>query len=293
VNTLRNAIAAGQFYPANETRLRQQIEQCFLDKRGYGVIPSVQKKQGPLKGLVVPHAGFIYSGAIASHAYGRLAEQGFGETFIIIGPNHTGMGSGVSVMTQGSWETPFGQVPIDKDLAARLATGIVDNDSTAHIYEHSIEVQLPFLQFIGKNKDFSFIPLCMMMQDYDTAREVGEILATVLQNSSKQVILIASSDFSHVGFNYQSNPPEGIRVDEYAKQQDALAIHDILSLNPRQLIQTVEEHSISMCGYGPVAAMLTAVKKLNAQKAELLKYGTSYEVHPDTSCVGYGAVMVT
>jgi AmmeMemoRadiSam system protein B len=292
VNAIRNAIAAGQFYPANKTRLRQQIEHCFLEKRGYGAVPSVQKKQGTLKGLVVPHAGFIYSGAIASHAYSRLAENGFGETFIILGPNHTGMGSGVSVMTQGSWETPFGEVPIDEDLAASLATELIDKDSTAHLYEHSIEVQLPFLQFIAQNKSFSFIPLCMMMQDYDTAREVGEILAIAIQDSPKHVILIASSDFSHAGFNYHSNPPEGIRVDEYAKRQDSLAIHDILALNPRQLIQTVEKHNITMCGYGPVAAMLVAAKKLHAQKAELLKYGTSYEVHPDTSCVGYGAIMV-
>jgi AmmeMemoRadiSam system protein B len=292
VRPKRNAIAAGQFYPANETRLRQQIEQCFLDKRGYGAVPFIQKKQGPLKGLVVPHAGFIYSGAIASHAYGRLAEHGFGETFIILGPNHTGMGSGVSVMTQGFWETPFGEIPIDEDLATSLAAGIIDKDSTAHIYEHSIEVQLPFLQFIAHNKNFSFIPLCMMMQDYDTAREVGEILARVIRDSHKHVILIASSDFSHVGFNYQSSPPDGMRVDEYAKQQDTLAIHDILALDPYQLIQTVQEHNITMCGYGPVAAMLVAVKKLNAQTAELLKYGTSYEVHPDTSCVGYGALMV-
>ena len=256
------------------------------------MVPSVQKKQGTLKALVVPHAGFIYSGAIASHAYGRLAEQGFGETFIILGPNHTGMGSGVSVMTQGSWETPFGEVPIDEDLASSLVTGIIDKDSKAHLYEHSIEVQLPFLQFIAQNKHFSFIPVCMMMQDYDTAHEVGEILGMALQDSPKHIILIASSDFSHVGFNYQSSPPGGIRVDEYAKRQDERAIHDILALDPRQLIQTVEEHHITMCGYGPVAAMLVAAKKRNAQKAELLKYGTSYEVHPDTSCVGYGAITV-
>jgi MEMO1 family protein len=293
VNTIRNAVVAGQFYPGNEKNLRKQIEQCFVEKRGFGSIPIIQKKDGSLKGLVVPHAGFIYSGAIASHAYGRLAEQGFAETFIILGPNHTGMGSGVSVMTKGSWRTPFGVVPVDESLAASLATGIIDHDASAHTYEHSIEVQLPFLQYIANEEGFSFVPVCMMMQDYETVQEVGEIIAKAVQESKKKIVLIASSDFSHAGFNYHSQPPEGMRVDEYAKKQDDLAIKEILALEPRQLIQTVETHNITMCGSGPVAAMLVAAKKLGANTAELLKYGTSYEVHPDASCVGYGAIVIS
>lgn len=293
VNAIRNAVVAGQFYPGNEKTLRQQIEQCFLDKRGFGSLPTVKKEHGILKGLVVPHAGFIYSGAIASHAYGRLAQQGFAETFIVLGPNHTGMGSGVSVMTKGSWKTPLGVVDLDEALAQSLATGIIDQDTSAHTYEHSIEVQLPFLQYIAQGRRFCFVPLCMMMQDYETVQEVGEIIATAVQRSTKKIILIASSDFSHAGFNYQSQPPKGLRVDEYATKQDALAIKEILTLEPRQLIHTVEMHNITMCGYGPVAAMLVAAKKLGAHTAELLKYGTSYEVHPDSSCVGYGAIVVS
>lgn len=293
VKMIRDAIVAGQFYPGTEKTLRKQIEQCFLEERGYGSIPSLKKQGVDLKGMVVPHAGFIYSGAIASHAYGRLAETGFGETFIVLGPNHTGMGSGVSVMTTGAWRTPLGTVPIDETLAVALATGLIDTDSTAHSYEHSIEVQLPFLQFIAEERVFSFVPLCMMMQDYTTAEEVGNILATVIQQSEKKIVLIASSDFSHAGFNYHSQPPAGLRVDEYAKKQDTLALQQILALNPRQLVDTVEEQNITMCGYGPVAAMLVAAKKLGATTAELLKYGTSYEVQPGSSCVGYGAIVVS
>jgi MEMO1 family protein len=293
VKTLRNAVVAGQFYPGTEKNLRRQIEDCFLEKRGYGKLPVVQKKRGPLKGLVVPHAGFIYSGAIASHAYGRLAEAGFAETFIILGPNHTGMGSGVSVMTEGAWKTPLGTVSIDEDLAGSLATGIIDQDSSAHTYEHSIEVQIPFLQYISQGQHFQFVPNCMMMQDYDTIQDVGDIIANTIQLSKKNIILIASSDFSHAGFNYHSAPPSGVRVDEYAKKQDALAIKDILSLNPKRLLETVEQYSITMCGSGPVGAMLLAAKKLGVTTAELLKYGTSYEVHPDSSCVGYGAIAVS
>ena len=293
VKTIRNAVVAGQFYSGNEKSLRQQIEDCFFDKRGYGKVPMIQKVPGTLKGLVVPHAGFIYSGAIASHAYGRLAEQGFAETFIILGPNHTGMGSGVSVMTEGAWKTPLGMISLDESLARSIATGIVDQDATAHTYEHSIEVQLPFLQFIAQDRNFEFVPVCMMMQDYETVQDVGNILAKAIQNSKKKIILVASSDFSHAGFNYHSAPPLGMRVDEYAKKQDTLAIKDILALNPKQLIETVEQHNITMCGYGPVAAMLLAAKKLGATTVELLKHGTSYEVHPNSSCVGYGAISVS
>jgi MEMO1 family protein len=293
VKTIRNAVVAGQFYPGTEKNLRQQIEECFLDKRGFGPVPVIKKAGGTLKGLVVPHAGFVYSGAIASHAYGRLAEQGFADTFIILGPNHTGMGSGVSVMTEGAWKTPLGAVDIDEPLAKFLATGIVDQDASAHTYEHSIEVQLPFLQFIAQGRKFELVPVCMMMQDYETVQDVGAILAKVVQNSKKRIVLIASSDFSHAGFNYHSMPPQGMRVDEYAEKQDALVIKDILGLDPRKLIETVETHNITMCGYGPVAAMLLAAKKIGARTVELLKYGTSYEVHPDSSCVGYGAIVVT
>ena len=290
---IRNAAVAGQFYPGSEKNLKQQIEECFLDKRGFGEIPSLKNIRQPLRGLVVPHAGYVYSGAIASYSYACLAERGFADTFIILGPNHTGMGSGVSVMTEGAWRTPFGIVPIDSSLAQTISTGIIDKDTTAHTYEHSIEVQLPFLQYIARGRKFNFIPICMMMQDYDTIQEVGALLAEVSQKSKKNIVLIASSDFSHAGFNYQSAPPQGMRVDRYAEKQDTFAIQSILALDPKGLIKTVEEHNITMCGYGPVAAMLFATKKLGATKAELLKYGTSYEVHPDSSCVGYGAIAVT
>ena len=186
VETIRNAAVAGQFYPGNEKNLKQQIEECFLDKRGFGTIPSLKKVGHNLKGLVVPHAGFVYSGAIASHAYARLAEQGFADTFIILGPNHTGMGSGVSVMTEGAWKTPLGTVPLDSSLAQTISTGIIDRDATAHTYEHSIEVQLPFLQYIARGRKFEFVPVCMMMQDYETVQEVGAILARSYLRNQKR-----------------------------------------------------------------------------------------------------------
>jgi AmmeMemoRadiSam system protein B len=292
-NRTRNAVVAGQFYPGTERHLRQQIEECFLSARGPGVLPTMTEKTPRIMGLVVPHAGYVYSGAIASHSYNALATHGFAETFIILGPNHTGMGSGVSVMTEGSWKTPLGTVAVNTSLGKMLQTGIIDSDERAHAYEHSIEVQLPFLQYSAKSRSFDFVPICMMMQDSQTALEVGEILASAVRKMKKTVTIIASSDFTHAGFNYQSMPPEGMRVDKYAERQDRFAIEQILAMDPAGLVRTVEDHEITMCGYGPVAAMLSAAKKLGAAKAELLKYGTSYEVHPNSSCVGYGAIAVS
>ena len=289
---IRNAVVAGQFYPGTETSLNQQIQECFLDTRGVGKLPEISHGKKNIKGLVVPHAGYIYSGAIAAHAYFQLAQNGFADTFIILGPNHTGAGSGVSVMTEGTWKTPLGEVPINTALAETIHTGVVDKDDNAHTYEHSIEVQLPFLQYIAQKKTFDFVPICMMMQDYDTASEVGTILADVIKNQEKTTVIIASTDFSHAGFNYMSAPPVGMRVDDYAEKQDKLAINKILSMNPESLIKTVHDNNITMCGYGPVSTMLVATKKLGATKAELLKYGNSYEVHPSTSCVGYGALTI-
>jgi len=287
---IRKAAVAGQFYAGSNQSLRQQIEACFLDARGPQTLPKISSGQKNIRGIVVPHAGYIYSGAIAAHAYYHLAQNGFAETFIILGPNHTGVGSGVSVMTEGTWETPLGEVPINETVAKQLGTGMIDTDNSAHTYEHSIEVQLPFLQFIAPK--FDFVPICLAMQDYETSQEVGNILAAAVKASPKNIVIIASSDFSHAGFNYMSMPPPGMRVDEYAEKQDKLAIDQIIQLNAEGLINTVYKHSISMCGYGPVASMLVAAKQLGAQHAELLKYGTSYVVHPGSSCVGYGAIMI-
>jgi AmmeMemoRadiSam system protein B len=292
LNKIRKPTAAGQFYNENEASLKQSIEECFLDDRGPKSLPKLVHGNKRIKGLVVPHAGYIYSGAIAAYSYHYLTKNGFADTFIILGPNHTGMGSGVSVMTEGSWLTPLGIVPINNKLSKHLWKDIIDKDENAHMYEHSIEVQLPFLQFSAGNKKFDFVPICMAMQDFETANEVGKIVADAIKNTDEKIVIIASTDFSHVGFNYMSMPPEGMRVDEYAKKQDKLAIDQILKINPEGLINTVQNNNISMCGYGPVAVMLTAAKTLGASKVELLKYGTSYEVQPSSSCVGYGALAI-
>lgn len=289
---IRTPAVAGQFYDSSEESLKHTIENCFLDERGPKSLPKISKGDKDIKGLVVPHAGFVYSGAIAAHSYHFLANNGFSNTFIILGPNHTGMGSDISVMTEGEWMTPLGNTKINEILAKQLQRDIIDKDDNAHKYEHSIEVQLPFLQYIVGNKNFDFVPICMSMQDKETAKEVGKIIADIIKDTEEKIVIIASSDFSHAGFNYMSMPPEGIRVDEYAQKQDKYAIDEILNLNPGGLIDTVQNKNITMCGFGPVASMITASKLLGGDKAELLKYGTSYEVQPSTSCVGYGAIAI-
>lgn len=289
---VRKPVVAGQFYDGDKADLEQNIKTCFLDKRGPGKLPEITSGEKSVKGIVVPHAGYIYSGAIAAHSYHYLSNSGFADVFILIGPNHTGMGSGVSVMTEGDWETPLGRVSINESLAKQLCKEIIDRDESAHMYEHSIEVQLPFLQFSAKDKRFDFVPLCMSMQDFQTSKEVGNIIADVIKKSEKKIVIVASSDFSHAGFNYMSMPPAGMRVDEYAEKQDKLAIDQILHMDPAGLIDTVHKNNITMCGYGPVAAMLAAALTLGAKQVKLLKYGTSYEVHPGSSCVGYGALAV-
>jgi len=289
---IRKPAVAGQFYDSAKNQLEQTIKNCFLDERGPRSLPKIGKEKQKIRGLIVPHAGYIYSGAIAAHSYHNLSINGFADSFIILGPNHTGMGSGVALMKEGVWETPLGKITINQELADQLLKDIIDNDDNANKYEHSIEVQLPFLQYCAGEKKFDFVPICMAMQDYETSREVGEIIANVIKKSDKKIVIIASSDFSHAGFNYMSMSPSGMNVNEYAKKQDMLAIEKILNLETEQLINTVHQKNITMCGYGPITAMLNAAKKLGASKAELLKYGTSYEVHPGSSCVGYGAITI-
>jgi len=289
---VRKPSVAGQFYDADKENLLKTIEECFQDDRGPGSIPKISNKEENLIGVIAPHAGYIFSGSIAAHSFNKIADNGFADTFIILGPNHTGMGSPISSMTKGSWMTPFGNVPIDKNIANKITKEIIVDDNNAHMSEHSIEVQIPFLQYISDEKEFSFVPINMGMQDIKTSKEIGDIIYDSIIDSDKKIMIIASSDFSHMGFNYMTMPPEGIRIDEYTKNQDDKAIEKILKLDSEGLIKTVEDENITMCGYGPVAVLITVAKKLGCKKAELLKYGTSYEVHPGSSCVGYGAISI-
>ncbi len=277
---MRSPIVAGQFYAGTKPALLKQIEQSYTSQHGPGKVPRL--KAGPRKiiGLVSPHAGYMYSGPVAAHGFSRLAEDGRPGSFVIVGPNHSGAGSGVSMMDAGKWSTPLGEVQIDEELAEgiKLASEIIDVDPVAHEYEHSLEVQLPFLQHLfGEVK---MVPICMMLQDARTAVEVGDAIAKA--SAGRDAVVIASTDFTHY------------ETQESAMGKDKKVIDKILSMDPRGVVRTVDEESITMCGYGAVAAMLQAAKKLGAKRAELLKYATSGDTAgPMEQVVGYASIALS
>jgi AmmeMemoRadiSam system protein B len=287
---MRRPVVDGQFYAASKNDLRTQIEQCYKHELGPGKLPKItDSPKRNVKGLVVPHAGYPYSGPIAAHSYNKLAEDGLPESFIIVGPNHSGFGSMVALTTE-DFNMPFGKVKIDQPLAKLMWKGIIDNDIDAHSREHSIEVQLPFLQYL--KQDFKFVPITLAMQDYKTCKEVGEIIAEAIKKSGRDVVVIASSDFTHCGLMYGQVPPSGMNAGKWAADQDKKAINAILNLDPKGLLRSVRQFDITMCGYGPIITMLTATKELNASKSDLLKYASSYDIHPADSAVGYGAIAI-
>ncbi len=285
---MRYPAVAGAFYEGTKASLLRQIERCYTSPLGPGHLPEPQKGERKLLGLVCPHAGYQYSGPVAAHSYAALARDGVRASYIVLGPNHYGTGAPIAT-SRHDWETPLGPVPIDVALLKAVAKPPVEDDVAAHRHEHSIEVQLPFLQHLSH--DVKFVPVCMAFQEYEIAAEVGELVAEAVRD--RDALVVASSDFSHVGMSYNQIPPRGKTAPEWAKEQDAKALERILVLDPKGLQDRVARDDISMCGYGPVTAMLVAAKKLGAREAKLLKYGSSSDVSGDTDmAVGYGAVAV-
>jgi hypothetical protein len=262
--------------------LKRQIEKCFLDQLGPGKLPEVEEKGARrIVGLVCPHAGYMYSGPVAAYAYYELALDGKPEVVILLGPNHMGYGSGLAIMKEGSWRTPLGDVEIDTETADKILkeTNILDVDEVAHSYEHSIEVQLPFLQYLYGNY-FRIVPIAFLMQDLTSSREIGEAIAKALENKSS--LIVASSDMTH----YEPY--------EIAKKKDLTLIKTIEELNEEKLYSVIEAYRVSCCGYGPVAALVVAAKLLGVKEAKLLCYRSSGDVIGDySSVVGYAAISFT
>lgn len=285
---MRYPAVSGAFYPSNPEKLRRTIEECYLDARGPGKLPKVNPK-GPRKiiGAIVPHAGFVYSGAVAAHVYEKIAFDGLPDTFILLGVNHTGLGAPIAVTTE-DFSTPFGTVKNNRELSLKLRRNIIEEDLWAHKEEHSIEVQLPFLQYLSE--DIKFVPICIGVCDFDSINQLGKILGEMLKD--KDVVIIASSDFTHCGFAYQQPVPRTMNAGQYAYAQDKFAIEKIFALDAKGLLDVTEEKNITMCGRAPVSAMLIATKYLGATKAELLKYSTSYDVTQDVNAVGYAGIVV-
>src|SRR6266699_2563942 len=285
---MRYQAVAGAFYERSRDALLRQIRECYTHPLVPGRPAEVRAGPRRLVGLVVPHAGYVYSGPVAAHSYAALAADGWPQSFVIFGPNHHGQGAPLA-LTEHDWQTPLGIAMADKGLHDALSKPPLEDDILTHRDEHSIEVQLPFLQSL--HEAVSFVPICMAFQEYEVAAEVGGLVADAVKG--KNVMMIASSDFTHAGVQYNQMPPRGMTAPEFAKAQDAKAIEKILALDPKGFSARVAQDDISMCGYGPVAAMLTAAKRLGATQAKLLKYATSSDTSGDARiAVGYGAIAI-
>lgn len=265
----RKPAVAGQFYPASSQDLSRQVE---------GFIRTDAEKEDAI-GIVSPHAGLIYSGMVAGEVYSQINMP---HTVILIGPNHTGIGSPVSIMSSGSWQMPTGELNIDEKTAERLKekTGLIEEDTTAHTMEHSIEVQLPFI--LHYSQDVMIVPIILMHDSLDICRQVGEAIADVIKESDYPILIAASSDMSHY------------ETDATARRKDNMAIEKVLNMDPEGLYATVINEHISMCGIIPVATMLFAAAKLGAKKSRLVKYMSSGETSGDyDQVVGYAGMIIS
>jgi len=265
---IRRPAVAGRFYPA-------QPEVLTADIRKY--IPHSPKKIAAL-GCVVPHAGYMYSGAVAGAVYSAVELT---TSTVILCPNHFGHGEPLSLCLEGQWETPLGRASVDSELAAQIRDRFprLVPDPVAHGREHSLEVQLPFLQHL--NPGFRFVPIAIGVSDYETLAGLGEAIAGVLAKMPERVLILASSDMNH----YES--------DSVTRRKDQEAITAILALDARGLLASLHRHHNSMCGYGPTVAMLTSARRLGANRAELIRYATSGDVTGDRDqVVGYAGIAV-
>jgi AmmeMemoRadiSam system protein B len=265
---VRESVVAGKFYSANPDVLRSDLSSYL----------SPARERVFAIGCVAPHAGYVYSGKVAGAVFSSIQIP---TRCIVICPNHTGRGHPLAVMADGKWSTPLGEVAIDTDLAARLLKSCpaLADDAAAHRFEHAIEVELPFLQTLCPA--LQMVPVAVGTSRLVLLEELGAALAEVVRSSPREVLMVASSDMNH----YED--------DETTRMKDHKAIRTILDLDPQGLYQTVINESISMCGFGPAVAMLTAAKLLGATKAELVQYATSAETSGDKEmCVGYAGIVV-
>lgn len=278
---MRRAAVAGSWYAGSEAALRRQIEDCFRHPLGPGVLPTGPKTtERHVLGLVSPHAGYMYSGPVACHGFLEIASEPKPRIVVVLGPNHGGMGAAVALSSEDRWQTPLGEVELDSGVGEAIvsASRWAEWDDLAHVREHSVELQLPFLQYIY-DAGFRVVLISMLRQSLEVSQDLGSAIATALRG--KDGLVIASTDFTH----YETRASAG--------KKDHLAIEAILNLDPKRLAQVVTDHDISMCGPGPVMTLLTACKELGATKARLLRYATSGDITGDPQVVGYASLAVS
>lgn len=266
---LRLPAVAGRFYPSDAAELTAQIRQ-------YASPESASK---PVKAMacLVPHAGYMYSGHVAGAVFSRLELP---RKIIILGVRHFPRGASAAILSSGAWRTPLGDAAIDEELAQaiRRVCPLLREDAIAHTGEHSLEVQIPFLQVLSP--DFSFVPVALGTIRFEELVSVGEGLGRVLTHAAEEVLLLTTSDLNH----YED--------DATTRNKDAKAIDRLLALDARGLYDTCRNEEISMCGLGPAVAMLTALSSLGAKETELVRYATSGDASGDrNSVVGYAGMI--
>lgn len=283
---IRKPVVAGQFYTASPSLLQKEIS---------GLVSQKKEKIDAI-GVVSPHAGYVYSGGVAGEVLSSIEPK---SSYIILGPNHTGYGKRFGLDSERTWKTPLGEVKPDNELADVILKNskYIEKDRLCHDYEHSIEVQLPFLQLLSKNftpleiktkygskksrTGFTFVPIVISAADRQIYKSIGHELAEAIKKLKKDITIIASSDMTH----YEPH--------ESAKKKDMLAIEKILSLDTNGFLDIIEKHNISMCGFAPAAIMMQASIELGAGKAKLIRYNTSGDTSGDYSqVVGYAGVAI-
>lgn len=265
---LRHPAVAGQFYPGSKSALESEVKRYLHSD----VTPE------KALGIVSPHAGYMYSGPTAGAVFASTVVP---PSCIVLAPNHTGAGAAAAIMDEGSWEIPTGEVPIDADLVTKLMANCAElqADTMAHQFEHSLEVQLPFM--LARQPELHIVPITLSHISFDRCEKIGTGIAKTIKESGKDVLIVASSDMNH----YEEH--------ELTKKKDQLAIDCVLDLDPKGLLTTCAKENITMCGVVPTAIMLIAAKELGATEAKLISHTTSGDTSGDyQAVVGYAGILV-
>jgi len=288
---LRYPTVAGSFYPTGE-ELNMMLKEFFKDLGELG-----EKKK--ITAGVAPHAGYVFSGFTASRTYKAIYEDGLPETFVVIGPNHTGLGSPVAIYPEGEWTTPMGGIKVDEDLAKAIArhSGIADLDEFAHKYEHSIEVQIPFIQYISQKaeEEVRIVPITLGLQDEEVAEDLGKAIFEASQELGRDIVVIASTDMMHYGYAY-GYVPFRARGDDLLgriKEWDFRIIQKILEFDHKGIFDEIRKMDHTMCGPGGVGTAIVFSRLAGAVETEVLHYTTSFEVSRSTDAVvGYVSIIM-
>jgi len=295
---VRTPVAIG-FYPGNRGTLLEEIKTCFLHEYGPKKLPSEDKiKVKKIFGGVAPHAGYIFSGPIAANLYYKIATEIPRGTIILLGPSHMYPINGAATVRNEPWATPLGEVKINDEVVMKLLSSSdnIFENKYAHKNEHSLEVQLPFLQFIYGN-DFKIVPIAIGGHDFDILQDIGYTISDIIKDIKDDILIIASSDFTHYGVGYGYAPVGSgpiSKILEWMYEKDKQAINHILNLDERGFLNFVEENQMTICGYAPITVQIIIAKRFNIKKPHLLKYATSWDTNQtyrsSSQIVGYAAI---